>query len=260
MSSVGYYYPRPLNAKSQRPNDSFMKHWSESALICGFRHSAGQALNSYIHSPLNDLADLGFECEEIPKSNILGHKEILKLDHEHLEPGQLSKQAYLEQVKHNTERFRNEIKENGARQFFKDVSFKDYAKKTVWGSNVQPIKDLINNVPDNRGMNWAYTGGVALVGLGVVRKAYKAHKYWKKREDGSLSSKWRTTFQTTKATLLKFIQSLGCWEAAGFGMAIGCALLPVTGIPLGGIALGALFSTIAYKAISKLMPSLKKYE
>jgi hypothetical protein len=44
----------------------------------------------------------------------------------------------------------------------------------------------------------------------------------------------------------------------GVGMAIGRALLPIGAFPLGGILIGALFATSAYKASGKLFPSLAK--
>jgi hypothetical protein len=78
------------------------------------------------------------------------------------------------------------------------------------------------------------------------------------KEDGSVSSHWHTAYETGKAICQKVIQTLGSWEAAGIGMAIGRALIPVGAFPIGGILAGALFATTAYKAIGKLFPFLAK--
>jgi hypothetical protein len=99
---------------------------------------------------------------------------------------------------------------------------------------------------------------MGLVGASILKTGIKHYRYWKHKEDGSIASQWHTAYETGKATCQQAIQSFGSWEAAGIGMAIGQALIPIGAFPIGGILVGALFATTVYKALGKLFPSLSK--
>lgn len=260
---AGEPFKKQLHSKDTNP---FLGHWASSAAIWGTRHGVGESLDRYfgLHTSsvssgfAAQLAGEGIDDFTGKRSRTLGYDQILKLKNSHIKWRALSWKSFKDTVFKNTYEFRQAIKPGQARSFFTEISPKAYAKETLWQGNIHPLKELLSGSRQNLFKNLTYSAGMGLIGYELIKTGFKQYKHWKNKEDGSISSKWHTAYKTGKAVCQKALQSLASWEAAGVGMAIGRALLPIGSIPVGGILVGALFATIAYKAIGKLFPSLAK--
>lgn len=247
--------------------DSFMSCWGSAAGLWAIRHQAGDAVDRYISSktaPISksdasELSELGFEdVAEEAKPGPISYRQILKLSDKKVDSKDLSGKNLYQQIKNNTSHARRTLGSGQIRNYFQGLSFKDYAKYTLWEGNARPIKELLKGSTEHIGSNCLYTAGVGYVGFKVARTARDSYRYWKAQEDGSIGSQWKTAYETVKTTGEKAIQSLASWEAAGVGFAVGEAILPICSVPIGGILIGACFATAAYKAFGKLFPGIKK--
>lgn len=261
--SAGKPFQKKLNSKDEK---SFVDTWASSSALWGARHGVAEAVDRFLgtHQPAsssmraNRLNDLGIEGLEEKPTGPLTYSRILKLENNVVQWKDLSCKSLKEQVKANSVEFRDAINPKNIRHFFDEVSLKDYFKQTVWEGNTRPLKVLMSGSKRNIAWNLLYTAGIGFMVFGIARTGLKHYRHWESKEDGSISSKWQTAYQTTKAVGEKSLQSLASWEAAGIGMAIGSALIPIAGIPIGGILMGAFFATTTYKIMGKLFPGLAK--
>lgn len=260
---AGQPFQKQLHSKDEKP---FLDKWASSAALWGTRHGLGESLDRYLglHRPAfasdvsKRLADLGIDSFDGKDAGPLSYSNILKLKTDYVSWRDLSWKSFNDIVRENTQPLREHLKSASPKTFFQDVTGKAYLKETLWEGNVKPFKELLSGSRQNLCMNLGYTFGVGLSGASVIKTGVQHYRYWKRREDGSIGSQWHTAYETSKAVCQKALQSFGSWEAASIGMAVGRALLPIGAIPIGGILVGALFATTAYKAIGKLFPSLSK--
>jgi hypothetical protein len=258
------HWPSSRRPSSQSQDKPFLDKWASSAALWGTRHGAGEALDRYFGMQIPSvssgfaaqLAGEGIDDFEGKQAGPLGYNQILKLKNDYISWKNLNWKRLQYQVKDNIYEFRQAIQPGQARSFFAEISPKTYAKEILWGNNIKPFQELLSGSKQNLFMNLGYIAGVCFAGASIVKTGIEHYRYWKQRENGSIASQWHTAYETGKALCQKAIQSFGSWEAAGIGMAIGRALIPVGAFPIGGILVGALFATTAYKAIGKLFPSL----
>jgi hypothetical protein len=105
------------------------------------------------------------------------------------------------------------------------------------------------------GSSLAGVAGLALLGWDILNNTARAYQNAKTQEDGSISSKWKTWQATGKVFLTQTFKSLVTWEVAGLGFALGKALIPIGTFPVGGILMGALLASVAYRLLSKTLPT-----
>lgn len=268
IDGIGPYSSASNWGQSKQQNQqesSFVGTWAYHDLLWSLRKGAGEAVDRYLGSTASGvgknhasrLADLGFD--EVPVTRTMTYGSLLKLNDDSVTWKDLSWKAYKEQVWKNTSDFRDALKHENRSHFFDGVSAKSFVQDVLWDGNIHPFQELVGDTPRvNLGSNFAYIGGLGLLGWGIWDTTRKVYQQAHQQEDGTWQSQCHTWVETAQAFAGQTIKSLTSWEAAGVGMAIGKALIPITWFPFGGILMGSLFGTGMYAILSKWLPDAKR--
>ena len=249
---------------SSDKNQGFLLKWGKGAETYGLHSAGAEALNR-VTAPETALGSKirrtsSSKSIELPPTGdvarSLTYSHIFHLGTKQVPLQELNKESFSSTVKSNVGQLTDSLKAENRGEFFKDVTAKDYLKKTVVNENIKPIKELVTNHPNQEiGTGLFRTAAVSLMGLDVLKHTREAYKQAKAKENGSILSQWSTAAETTKAFCKYSFRDGTSWEAAGVGAAIGKAIIPIAlgGISLGGIAVGALAGVATEQVLDKVL-------
>lgn len=258
------------SSSSLAGNKSFLHQWSNKAAIWGSQDVAANFVNKQGKSLGNIPVTRNF-IEKYGINNITqaadgakqlhSYSDILHLKNNKIAMKDLSWSKYAETVKGNTRGFMTAIKPTEVKGFFYDTTAKKYMKETLIKGNTQPVKELFSNNPNKEiGSGLFRLGAGVLTGYDVLKHTRDAYRTAKAQEDGSFKSRLHTYKETGVAFTKYVIRDAATWEAAGFGAAIGRAVIPLAlgGLPIGGIAIGALVGLAAQRVLDSALKTGSK--
>jgi hypothetical protein len=243
------------------PDPPLLTQWGDKALAWGARNGLGEAgdrllgLSTAAGSSVNlNLWD-SMGLEATPPAKLMTYGSILRLGDQPLAWKDLSWENYTKRVKSNCSGLLDALRPEDRRFLFQGVTLQSYLREVVWEGNLKPFKDLMAGGSGLKlGSSLAGMAGLGLLGWGILRNTYHAYQNAKTKKDGTPRSQWRTWWTTGTSFVAQTIKSLVAWEVAGLGFTVGKALLPLGTFPLGGILVGALLASVAYRLLSKAFP------
>jgi hypothetical protein len=263
---------------SQTSGQSFMGSWGDHALQLSERDleaQAGNAAGKHIENRFNPptsppksieeggskaLVKTGQSPSSAVPPPVIGKSTLSYTDLMHLRDS-----GGMKKTEVNWDTYKNKVTQNfaGTREavqngtLFKGVTPGDYFKKTVWGENVRPIKNMVTSGTDYG------SGGVRLLGLGTIvatvgGKTSESFHNAKAKGDSNLQA----GIQAAGTFAGQTVKSLTGWEVGLAAYAVGKAALPFkTKLPFGDIKLAipalifaGLAEAAAYKVMDKVIP------
>ncbi len=245
-----------------------MNTWQERALIWGGRDAMAEVVNRTTHHPVPSLSATKQAMSQLKgfkpltdTAKTLDYANVFRLGRETIPISQFNWQRFSNTAKDNYQKLLAGITSN--QKFFRHVTAHSFVEKTVWGNNVNPIKELFSNKADKKiGSGIFRLFAFGILATDILKNTEQAYQKAKAKEDGSLGSKLHT-WKETVLTGAKFtLRNLLSWEIGSVAFAFGRALLPVAigGIPVLGIAVGALGSLLAQELVLDKVLGISKQQ
>lgn len=139
-----------------------------------------------------------------------------------------------------------------------------FLKNTVVKDNFRRIADTLTT-GKNPGSGIASAAGLGLFAYDLLASTHKTYADYKAAENGSWGDRIDTLRATGRTFITKALKNFTCWEVGTVGFAVGASLCCVgtagagllagAWLPIvGGVAVGALASTLTHKALNALIP------